>query len=70
MYGFNLGESSLPFLTVIVALAICMPAYCGYYYYIVEPEVKKNGFGAPEGRLVPGLVATFFVPIGLFVVGE
>lgn len=67
MYGFNPGGASLPFLSVVVALAICMPAYCGYYYYIVEPQVKKNGFGAPESHLIPGLVATFFVPAGLFL---
>jgi DHA1 family multidrug resistance protein-like MFS transporter len=69
LYGFNLGESSLPFLSVVVALLICMPAYCGYYYYVVEPQVKKTGFGPSEQRLIPGLVSAFFVPIGLFVFG-
>ncbi|PMD30724.1 multidrug transporter [Hyaloscypha variabilis F] len=67
LYGFNLGESSLPFPSVVVALLICMPAYCGYYYYVVEPQVKKTGFGLSEQRLIPGLVSAFFVPIGLFV---
>lgn len=70
MYGFNLGESSLPFLSVVVALFICVPSYCGYYYYIVEPQVKKSGFGPPEQRLIPGLITTFFVPAGLFVFGK
>jgi MFS transporter, DHA1 family, multidrug resistance protein len=70
MYGFNLGESSLPFLSVVVALLLCVPSYCGYYYYIVEPQVEKSGFGPPEQRLIPGLIATFFVPAGLFVFGE
>jgi hypothetical protein len=69
MYGFNLGESILPFLGVTTALAIAAPAYCGYYHYIVEPRVKRVGFGPPEGRLVPGLLATFFVPVGLFIFG-
>lgn len=70
MYGFNLGESSLPFLSVLVGLAVCMPAYCGYYYWSVEPRVKINGFGPPEDRLIPGLWATFCVPVGLFIFGQ
>jgi MFS transporter, DHA1 family, multidrug resistance protein len=69
MYGFNLGESSLQFLSVVVALFICMLSYCGYYYYVVEPQVKKSGFGAPEQCLISGLITTFFVPAGLFDFG-
>jgi DHA1 family multidrug resistance protein-like MFS transporter len=70
MYGFNLGESSLPFLSVVVALFLCVPLYCSYYYYIVEPRVLKNGSGPPEERLIPGLVTTLFIPAGLFLFGE
>jgi DHA1 family multidrug resistance protein-like MFS transporter len=70
MYHFNLSESSLPFLTVVVALLICVPSYCGYYYYKVELQVKKTRFGPPEQRLIHGLIATFFVLAGLFVFGE
>ncbi|KAH7372210.1 major facilitator superfamily domain-containing protein [Cadophora sp. MPI-SDFR-AT-0126] len=67
IYGFNLGESQLPFLAVVVSLLFCIPPYCYYYYYIVEPRVKISGFGPPEERLIPGLIATFFVPAGLFL---
>jgi len=70
MYHFNLSESSLPFLTVVVALLIRVPSYCGYYYYKVELQVKKTRFGPPEQRLIHGLIATFFVLAGLFVFGE
>lgn len=70
MYSFNLGESNLPFLSVVVSLLICVPLYCWYYLYIVEPRVKLNGFGPPEERLIPGLIATFFVPAGLFIFGK
>lgn len=70
MYGFNLGESTLPFLSVIVALGISFPLYCGYYYWIVEPRVKISGFGPPEDRLIPGLWATLFVPVGLLIFGK
>ncbi|KAK0105121.1 hypothetical protein ONS95_004518 [Cadophora gregata] len=67
MYGFNLGESQLPFLAVVISLLFCVPPYYYYYYYIVEPQVKNRGFGPPEERLIPGLIATFFVPAGLFL---
>ena len=70
IYHFNLGESCLPFLAIVVGLLICVPAYVAYYYYIVEPRVKVNGFGPPEDRLIPGLFCTFFVPIGMFIFGE
>lgn len=70
MYGFNLGESQLPFLAVVVSLLICIPLYSYYYYYIVEPRVNISGFGPPEERLIPGLMATFFVPAGLFLFGK
>ena len=69
IYGFNLGETNLAFLSVVVALMVGMPGYCFYYYYWVEPRVKEHGFGAPEERLIPGLFACFLVPIGLFLFG-
>jgi hypothetical protein len=70
MYGFNLGESSLPFLAVFVGLIVSMPAYCGYYYLFVEKSAKRNGFGPPEDRLIPGLWVCFCLPIGLFIFGS
>ncbi|OBT41552.1 hypothetical protein VE00_08650 [Pseudogymnoascus sp. WSF 3629] len=67
IYHFNLGESSLPFLAVTVALAISMPLYCWYWYSVIEPRVQLQGFGPPEDRLVPALLASWTVPIGLFI---
>jgi MFS transporter, DHA1 family, multidrug resistance protein len=71
IYGFNLGQTGLPFLAVLVALAICIPAYCAYFWYCAEPVMLRTpGFGPPEARLVPGLYASFLVPIGCFMFGE
>ena len=71
IYGFNLGETGLPFLVVLVALAICIPAYSAYFYYHAEPlMLSQPGFGPPESRLVPGLFASFLVPIGCFLFGK
>lgn len=70
IYGFNLGQTGLPFLSVLVALAISLSAYCSYFYYHAEPiMLREPGFGPPEARLVPGLIASFFVPVGCFLFG-
>lgn len=67
MYGFNLGELGLTFLTITIGVILSIAWYWWYVYYIVEPSIRANGLGAPEGRLVPALYVTFFVPIGLFI---
>ncbi|KAL6706700.1 hypothetical protein ACN47E_005242 [Coniothyrium glycines] len=69
MYGFNLGELGLTFLSVTVGVAISIAWYWWYIYYRVEPYIRANGLGAPERRLVPALYVTFFVPVGLFIFG-
>jgi DHA1 family multidrug resistance protein-like MFS transporter len=69
MYGFNLGELGLTFLSVTVGVVIATTWYWWYIYTIVEPEIRLNGLGKPEQRLRPALFVTFFVPIGLFIFG-
>ncbi|KAF2733533.1 benomyl/methotrexate resistance protein [Polyplosphaeria fusca] len=69
MYGFNLGELGLTFLAVTVAVILSLAWYWWYIYFRVEPEIREHGLGAPERRLIPALVVTWFVPIGLFIFG-
>jgi DHA1 family multidrug resistance protein-like MFS transporter len=69
MYGFNLGELGLTFLSVTVGVVIAITWYWWYIYYRVEPDIRANGLGAPERRLIPALFVTFFVPVGLFIFG-
>jgi DHA1 family multidrug resistance protein-like MFS transporter len=69
IYGFNIGQNSLVFLSILVALTIAVPAYFLYLYKVFEPEVKTKGLGAPERRLIPALFACFLPPIGLFLFG-
>jgi len=66
-YGLNLGQIGLIFLSISVGVSIAIPIYIYYLRYIFEPEVRTNGLGAPERRLVPALYATFLLPVGLFV---
>ncbi|KAH8688045.1 major facilitator superfamily domain-containing protein [Phaeosphaeriaceae sp. PMI808] len=69
MYGFNLGELGLTFLSVTIGVIISLAWYWWYIYYRVEPEIRAHGLGAPERRLIPALFVTFLVPIGLFIFG-
>jgi DHA1 family multidrug resistance protein-like MFS transporter len=69
MYGFNLGELGLTFLSVTVGVVLSITWYWWYIYYRVEPHIRLHGLGAPERRLIPALFVTFLVPIGLFIFG-
>ena len=69
MYHFNLGEMGLTFLSVTVGVVISIASYWAYIWYVVEPEIRRSGLGAPERRLLPALIVTWFVPAGLFIFG-
>nr|OQO07767.1 hypothetical protein B0A51_17408 [Rachicladosporium sp. CCFEE 5018] len=66
-YGFNLGEMGLAFMAITVATIVAISAYYAYNWYIVEPNFRAHGIGKPEARLVPALIVSFFLPIGLFI---
>ncbi|KAI9809338.1 MAG: hypothetical protein M1825_002630 [Sarcosagium campestre] len=66
-YGFNFGEMGLTFLCITVATGIAIPSYVAYLYWVVEPDMKKNGLGAPEKRLIPALFTCLLIPVGLFM---
>ena len=68
-YGFTLGTMGVLFTCILVACVLGMAAYCGYLYFILDPDIRKNGMRAQEHRLVPGLFAVFLCPIGLFLFG-
>ncbi|KAK5193162.1 hypothetical protein LTR16_007333, partial [Cryomyces antarcticus] len=69
LYGFNLGETGLTFLSITVGVAVAVTAYWSYIYWMVKPEIRAHGLGAPERRLIPALFVTLFCPIGLFICG-
>ena len=68
-YGFNVGEMGLTFLSITVAVVVSIVLYFSYIYWVVEPEIRAHGLGAPERRLIPAIVASFFLPVGLFLFG-
>ncbi|KAF3035916.1 hypothetical protein E8E12_003686 [Didymella heteroderae] len=69
VYGFNLGEMGLTFLSVTLGVILSITWYWWYIYRRVNPSIMANGLGAPERRLIPTLFVTFFVPVGLFIFG-
>ena len=69
LYGFNLGELGLAFLTIIVGAAISMALYYLYVYKVVSPDLRLHGLGAPERRLIPALLGSMIMPVGLFIFG-
>jgi MFS transporter, DHA1 family, multidrug resistance protein len=69
MYGFNVGEMGLTFLSITVGVVLATSVYWAYNYWIVEPDLRANGLGAPEQRLIPAIFASFLCPVGLFMFG-
>ena len=71
IYGFNLGEIGLAFLAVLAGLTTAMVLYCLYFILFADAKFSRAEPESipPEARLWPGLVATFFIPFGLFLFG-
>ncbi|TVY87490.1 Cycloheximide resistance protein [Lachnellula willkommii] len=67
IYGFNLEELGLSFVSVLSGLFVSIALYCSYFYYIGHPKMAKMETVPPEARLWPGLIASFLIPIGLFI---
>ena len=70
IYGFNVGELGLGFLSVSVGVVVSLAIYISYLYFIIEPGIHAHGLGTPEKRLIPGLISSFLLPIGLFIFGQ
>ncbi len=65
----NAGQVGLIFLSISVGVSIAIILYVYYLKKIFGPSIRTHGLGEPERRLVPGLPASFLVPIGLFLFG-
>lgn len=70
MYGFNLGQSGLPFLAFVPGLLIAVPGYTIWFRLKAEPVMRREPpplYGFPESRLLPAVATGAFAPIGLFM---
>ena len=70
IYGFNLGELGLTFVTIGVACLIGVTIFNSYLLYYLLPDIRKRGLRAPEHRLVPALYAVITLPMGYFMFGK
>jgi DHA1 family multidrug resistance protein-like MFS transporter len=69
MYGFNLGETGLTFLACPVGAGLGMIIYSPYPHWYTILDNIKNGLRQQEHRLIPAIVGSFFLPVGLFIFG-
>ncbi|KAF2110093.1 multidrug transporter [Lophiotrema nucula] len=69
MYGFNVGQTSIVFLCIIVGCILAMAIYFAYVWWVIIPDVMKNGLRAQEYRLRPALIASVGPVVGLFIFG-
>jgi DHA1 family multidrug resistance protein-like MFS transporter len=67
LYGFNLGQTGLAFLSCLVGVIIAISAYTAYLQFYLVPDNLKNGFREQEHRLVPAIFGSFLITIGQFV---
>ncbi|KAL4802570.1 MFS general substrate transporter [Aspergillus unguis] len=67
MYGFNLGQQGLAFLSVLCGLSVAVVLLCFYFYFIAPHQLGKLDPVPPEARIWPGLFATWLIPIRLYI---
>jgi DHA1 family multidrug resistance protein-like MFS transporter len=69
VHGFNLGETGLVFICIVVGSILSMACYSMLILKVVIPDILKNGMGPQENVLKPALIAVFLPTISLFVFG-
>ncbi|MCJ1431851.1 hypothetical protein MMC27_001206 [Xylographa pallens] len=69
LYGFDLGETGLVFISIVVGCLLGMMIYYAYLYFFLIPDIRKNGFRVQEWRLRPALPAVFVFTLSLFAFG-
>lgn len=69
IYGFNLGETGLCFLTIGIACVFGIIIFFTYQFCYLLPDIQKHGLRAPEHRLVPALFAVVTLSAGYFMFG-
>ncbi|KAH8804500.1 major facilitator superfamily domain-containing protein [Xylogone sp. PMI_703] len=67
MYGFNLGETGLAFVSCQIGATIGLVSYFIYVRWWQIPYIQKNGISNHEYFMLPAMVGSFFLPIGLFI---
>lgn len=64
-YGLSLGETGLCFIGIAVGLILGCLIYLWQDKVIYMPRLER-GDATPELRLVPAMIGSFMMPVGLF----
>jgi DHA1 family multidrug resistance protein-like MFS transporter len=48
IYGFNLGQLGLTFLSGLIGLIVGVSMYCAYFYYVGDSKIRKMEIIPPE----------------------
>ncbi|RFU25459.1 hypothetical protein B7463_g10889, partial [Scytalidium lignicola] len=67
MYGFNLGETGLAFLSCQIGATIGLVSYFIYVRWWQIPHIQKHGISNHEYFMIPAMVGSFLLPVGLFI---
>jgi DHA1 family multidrug resistance protein-like MFS transporter len=69
-YGFSAQSTGLIFLCVAPAGILAFTVHVLYLKYRVFPRLTNGTFGELENHLIPGMLASPFIPAGLFLYGK
>jgi MFS transporter, DHA1 family, multidrug resistance protein len=69
-YGFSAQSTGLIFLCVAPAGILAFTVHVIYLKYRVFPRLMNGTFGELENHLIPGMLASPFIPAGLFLYGK
>jgi DHA1 family multidrug resistance protein-like MFS transporter len=67
IYRFNLGQTGHAFLACFIGVTIGILAYFADLYWYMVPDNLHNGLWEQEHRLVPAIVGSILLPVGLFI---
>ncbi|KAL6890878.1 major facilitator superfamily domain-containing protein [Trichoderma evansii] len=68
IYGMNEGQIDLVPLCMVIAVTVSAP-YFAYIHFVVNASARRGSPRTPEQRLVPAIVGSVLVPIGIFLFG-
>jgi DHA1 family multidrug resistance protein-like MFS transporter len=66
-YDFGAESTSLIFLSILPATVLAFTTHVLYLRYRVFPRLMNGTFGELENHLLPGVVASPLIAIGLFI---
>jgi MFS transporter, DHA1 family, multidrug resistance protein len=68
-YGFNLGETGLVFLAIVMGCFLGMAIYFAYLHFRLIPGILNGGLRPQEWRLRPALPSVIVFTLSLFAFG-